>query len=207
MANWESNIQSYKKYMFYASSYYRKHEDVRMFAELLLTLGAISVFGLFAIRPTLTTLAGLYTSLNSKKQALALMQEKINNLQTAQTLIEQESESLVLLEQAIPVRPEPDIFVRQIEGLAQKNSLSINNLTLDTVSLIPTINQEIMQSETLKLDLSLTGNYDQLQSFVQDLENIRRPFAISHSQLSFSDTNGNSSLLLSLTGQPPYLRK
>ena len=63
------------------SKAYEDREDIRVFIELLLTLVAVFVFSVFAIRPTLNTIGGLTQEISSKKETIDIMDKKIANIQ------------------------------------------------------------------------------------------------------------------------------
>jgi len=62
---------------------YNEKPALRAYMELFLTLLAISLFGLFAIRPTVKTIGNLIKEIEAKNETLKIMDEKINNLNIA----------------------------------------------------------------------------------------------------------------------------
>ena len=61
-----------------------KEERTRKFTTLVFTLLALSFFGLFAISPTLSTIANLNKQLSDNEFVDSQLQNKINNLYTLQ---------------------------------------------------------------------------------------------------------------------------
>jgi len=68
---WRNSYLRHKTYFLNISSQYSKKQDVRMFMELLLSLATVSLFAVFAIRPTLITIAELYKEIQGKKTTVA----------------------------------------------------------------------------------------------------------------------------------------
>ena len=95
---WRNNYLRYKTYFLNVLGRYRERADVRVYLEILLSLTAISIFSVFALRPTLLTIAELIKEIESKKLTLTQMEEKINNLSQAQTLFDRERGKIVLLD-------------------------------------------------------------------------------------------------------------
>src|SRR3989339_1895714 len=80
---------------------YNERPSLKAYVEIFLTLTAISLFGLFAIRPTLITIGKLLQEIEAKKSTLTTMNEKIGNLRTAEDLFARESEKIKLVKEAI----------------------------------------------------------------------------------------------------------
>ena len=76
---WRNSYLRYKTYFLNISSQYSKKADVRVFMELLLSLATVSLFAIFAIRPTLITIAELFKEIQGKKTTVAQLDEKIKN--------------------------------------------------------------------------------------------------------------------------------
>ncbi len=156
---------------------YSERPALRAYAEIFLTLTAISLFGVFAIRPTIITIGRLLQEIKAKEETLKTMNEKITNLNTAKDLYTRESEKIKLVEEAIPRRPEPDILALQIEELARESNTVINNLTIEGTKILGDPPPE--DDQTLSLTLNLSGSYQNLIKFAKDMENLRRPIRYS----------------------------
>ena len=99
---WKSNYLRYKSFFLNVAGQYQKKNELKMFMEVLLSLSAVAIFGLFAIKPTLTTIATLIKDMQGKRQTLALMDEKIENLNQARKVYDEEKAGIELLKTAIP---------------------------------------------------------------------------------------------------------
>ena len=200
---WRKEYLRYKTFFLDIQKIYRERGDIKMFLELLLSLAAVSVFGIFALRPTLLTIAGLYQEIKTKNQTLAQMETKITNLQAAQTTLIAQSAVLSLLETAVPDHPQPEAFIRQIRGLADKNALSISGFSVNKIALKGTEKEEA--TAAMSFSGTVSGSYPNLLSFLQDLEKIRMPVTISLFNLNLAKSEKESVLSLSVTGSVPYL--
>src|SRR3989344_2584626 len=94
---WRQDSGVYRKYLQNIVVLYQSRQDIQIFTEMLLSLGTIIIFGLFAIKPTLVTIAELITEQRAKNETIAIMDQKINNLVEAQTLFETEKDRLATL--------------------------------------------------------------------------------------------------------------
>lgn len=186
-----------------------------MFLEILLSLGTIAFFAILALRPTALTIAQLLQEVSSKEETLAKLDEKIENLQTAETVYTQQRTNISLLEEAVPEEPLPEIYVRQLEGLSQNHSLTILGITIGEVTLVGQEDETKRAREELaalpqgagevSFSISVSGSYENLSSFLSDLENLRRPAKLDQITLTATETEEGQRLVLVVSGRVPYL--
>ncbi len=168
---------------------------MRAYLEIFLTLITISLFGIFAIRPTMITIGRLLQEIKLKESTLATMNKKIADLNAAKDLYTKESEKIKLIEEAIPRSPQPDLIALQIEGLARENNVNIKSLGIEDTKILGTPTPE--DDGVLTLTLNLSGEYQGLISFAKGMEDLRRP--IMYDGLSLSLVQGKDSRALFMT--------
>jgi len=187
-----------------------------MFMELLLSLATVSLFAVFAIRPTLITIAELYKEIQGKKTTVAQLDEKIKNLATAQATYESQKDTITILDTAIPNEPKPDSFIRQLEGVIGQNTLNVLSINVEGATLMgtpraggssvegaATLPEE---SSGLRFALNVSSAYPSLTSLLADLERLRRPIKIDSLGFNSSVTEAGRELNLVVNGRTPYLR-
>lgn len=220
-ANWQRNSQIYTKYARNLALMYQKRQDVRVFIELLLSVSAVIIFGIFAIRPTLVTVATLNVDIANKREILQKLDTKINALAEAQNTYDANLSTILLLEDAIPANPSPDTYIRQIEGLAQRHGVTIVGINTNDVPLIgigpiedttaeavdPTAaaNTFPLEGRSFKFEINVSGDFEPLTAFLRDFEAMRRPMFAD--TLSVRVTSGElaGALALSISGRLVYL--
>lgn len=181
-----SQYQRYQKYFLDIQRVYNQKKEVRMFLEVTLTLATIALFTLFALRPTAITISKLLKEIETKQDTLVKMDQKILNLQTAQTTFSRERTRINLLESAIPKNPEPEKYLRQIEGLITKNSLNLLGASAGNIVLAGAnpeaekksskgLDQLPNSTKSFILTFTIIGPYQQTNLFLNDIENLRRP--------------------------------
>src|SRR3989304_3851030 len=121
-AKWKERDQVYRRYLNQAAGVYQARQDIRVFTELVLTLFTVIVFGLFAIKPTLTTIARLSAEIKDKKEILVKTNTKITNLGLAQGVFGTQISNIEILKRAIPEASITDEIIVQIEAIARKNN-------------------------------------------------------------------------------------
>lgn len=214
---WRNSYLRYKTYFLNISSQYSKREDVKAFIELLLSLATVSIFGIFALRPTLITIAQLYKEIESKKATVVQLDEKIKNLSLAQENYEAQKESIALLEIAVPNNPNPDSFIKQLEGIVGRNAVNVLSINLGQATLLGTPKQvsDLVATDTeplpegasgLSFTINASSAYPTIATFLTDLEALRRPVKIGTVSINASVTELGRELILVVAGETPYLR-
>ena len=201
------NTQLYRRYMQNMLITYKNRQDLKLFIEILLTSITIVIFTLFAIKPTLTTISDLYTEMNVKKDTLATMDTKINNLQIAEGIYNSESQRLMLLETAVPDSPHPESFIRQIEGLAQKNSVILSGLTISDTNIIHSSAQPQATPESIDVTVRISAPYERILTFLADLESMRRPLFIKFGTINLGGEFDSNEITLSINGNIRFIPK
>lgn len=210
---WRSGYIRYKRLFLNIAELYNQRRDIRAFLETLLTLGTIAVFAIFALRPTLLTIANLYQEIKAKEQLASDLTKKAQNLVQAQTIYNQEGTRLSLLSSAMPEKPFPELFVRQLEGLVAKHNVEVLGLTFGKATLLGSEDDSAIKKVSLpanvggaSFSLSAKGTYTSITSFLADLESLRRPIIIDTFSLNVSGVEGKDVLVLVVTGLAPYLK-
>lgn len=217
---WQQNYQVYKRYVRNLALMYQKRQDIRAFTELLLSIATVIIFAVFAIRPTLVTIGSLRNDIGGKRETLAMIDAKISALSVAQELYDQNREAILLVDSAVPGYPFPEVYARQIEGLAQKHGVFIVSMRTDQISLLSTpiesateevpvegeaeIDSFPPQSLSVGFELNVSGSFTQVNSFLRDLESFRRPIFADLLSVRTSTSDLPGQILLSVTGRLPY---
>lgn len=200
---WRKDYLRYKSYYLDILNLYKRREDLRIFLEIILSLVTISFFSLFALRPTFLTIAVLLKEINTKKETIAKMDAKIENLQTAQNILSQESARIPILELSIPTFPQPQNFVHQIEGIAVAAQTQILGIRVDEIPLKGDV--PVKDQGEMGFSVSATGSFQNLFSFLKNLENLRSPVKIDILGISLAKKEQGNILTLVITGKVPYL--
>lgn len=201
---------------------YREKSDVRAYIEILLSLATVSVFAIFALRPTLLTIATLMKEIESKRETLEQMQAKIDKLNSAQTLYDRERSRIDILFTSIPTNPNPEVFARQIEGFSEKHGLSIAEINIGEAVILGKDTKSTSSTEkglsplpggSLGLNVSATyttdlDRYFSLSNLVSDFEKSRRPAKIDTIRIkTTTDTKERIKVLeFDIEARLPYFR-
>jgi len=212
---WRKNYERYRKYFLNVYQVYNKKPDVKMYLEIILTLGAITFFGASALRPTILTITELNEQIKKKEEIIVEMDTKIQNIRIAQGLYAQEAEAISLLDSAVPSEPQPDFVVRQFEGLANSNNSTILGMSTGEVLLVGKDDKETRKSSSLEklpgdakelsFTITATGDSNSLREFMQNMTNLRRPIKTDSASVNSSETGIGRVLVLAVSGRLPYI--
>lgn len=142
------------------------------FVMLALTFAALSFFGIFAINPTLTTIANLKKQVADSKEVDKQLTTKINNLSSLQQQYNQMGTDMTNIYAAIPQNAEAPLLTAQIESLAKKHSLSVTTYRVAEVQLASVKPNNKIKSFIFTLQAS--GNYTDMLAFSSELANFSR---------------------------------
>lgn len=190
----------YEKYYKDLLPYLRKEKNQQYFT-IILTLGASIFFALFAINPTLSTIAKLRREIKDSRFVEKRLSEKINNLSSLSTQYQNIQSDLPIILDAIPQKPEAPTLVAQIQSIAKDSSVEISKFDVAPVNLQA---QNASTSSSFSFELTGQGNYDNLQRFMSDLINMQR--VVSVDSISISKDVAGEGLEINIKGSS-YFKK
>lgn len=215
-SGWKKDYTRYKDFFLNVVAAYNNKPDLKIYLELVLSLVTIVAFSVFAIRPTLLTIIQLTKEISDKEESVINLNQKIKDLQTANFLLQSRTDDLILISQAIPDGPSPDIFIRQIEKIIKDSNLSIINFSLSDVVYLGenkktsksdvSLEELAKRSDSLPFTISLTGNYQSIYNFLSVMENMRRPVKIDTLAINSNTLDLENKLILNLSGRIPYIK-
>ena len=164
----------------------------------------------FAIKPTVITIAGLLGEIKAREETNQKLQQKINQIITAQIAYTQVYDQLVLIDQALPENPQFAPLIRQIEAERILTNLELTELNYSSIVLTGKTEQKTEKKSNLKeinFSANMQGRYPDFKNFLKENFNYRRiiyinNFDIQQTQNQQEEING---LIISLKGNAFYL--
>jgi Tfp pilus assembly protein PilO len=200
---WRKDYLRYKGFFLDILAIYNSRPNLKAYLELILSLGTIVIFSIYAIKPTVLTIVELNNEIKSKENTVLLLTQKISNLKIASNLLQKESQNLEIIDNAVPTGANVELLVKQIEKIALDNSVAIRNFSSANIFLKGNSDKKV-ESE-LPVSFSITGNYQNLFQFLQTIENLRRPFRIDSFVFNSNITADNEKfIVLTISGNVPY---
>ena len=154
-----------------------RNQKTQKFTSVVLTLVALSLFGLFAINPTLSTIAKLKKELADDEFVEHSLQEKISNLNILQEKYTKIQDDIVYALNAIPNNPQVPFLMAQIQSVAQNSNVHLSNLQNLTVELFKEapIDKKYF---SFSFSFSGTGTIENIATFLSSLTNMQRVISI-----------------------------
>jgi hypothetical protein len=211
---WRGQYYRYREFYNSLLVLYKQREDVQAFLEIILSLSTIIVFVLFALKPTALTMISLNNEIEEKKEMLASLNQKINNLQIANSVFSQNQTAVDNINTAIFTKPQPSTLSSQILGLAAKNSVSVLGISIGQVVVagaggsvkeIDNLKPLPTNAKPMQISISVKGSYANLMQYAKDLENLRIPIKIDSLTINSTQVEGGSAIVELITGRVPYL--
>ena len=170
--------KQYQEYRQYIDSIVEKAKipATRVSLAVVGTIAFSGFLAVFALRPTLITVAGLWKEINTEKEIIVGLNKKLELLQTAKQNYEKVSSKLYLLDMAIPKTIEVENMAKDLELLASENSL----ITLEFregnfwLLLSQSVNNSSISISGLDAIMSIGGQEPQIRNFVGNLEKLGR---------------------------------
>ena len=167
---------------------YFKEEKTQKTIMLVLTFGASIFFLLFAISPTISTIAKLNKQISDSKFVESRLSQKINNLSTLSQSYNNISADLSIVTQAVPIEPSAPTLAALIQGIAKNTSAEITSLSVSQIDLS---SKPATLSSAFTFSISTQGSYDTLRNFVDNLSNMQRAVTIDSMQLTSGEDSSN----------------
>ncbi len=166
---------SKKKYLSYIKSLpdFRQEKN-QTYAALALTILAISFFGMFAISPTLSTIAELQKKRNDAQFVDEQLTNKLRSLSLLQENYNTFSPSLPIVYAAVPQEPQVAVLLGQLKMLAEKNNLTIELMQAESVDLVNGDQEASEGIQSFIISVDATGSYENLAAFYKDAVRINR---------------------------------
>lgn len=186
--NYKTEIHRYKRY-YQSIEQVANKPQARAYTTAIFSFLAVSLFGWYAIRPTLQTILFLRREIDDNKKINQQMEEKIGKLIEAHATYQSIKADLPYISQALPPDPELLSALGQIRNVAQLRGASISAITSSAAPLLSneqtapnksTSPKDIsnLKVKNVQLSVVLVGTYDILEGIIEDILSMRRIITI-----------------------------
>lgn len=167
---------------------YLKKEESQKYFYIILSITASIFFLIFAIKPTLSTIANLKKQISDATYVEERLSTKVNNLSSLSQEYQLIQDDIPFILDAVPETPQAPTLVGQISILGEQNSAGITNIETFPVALT-----EKSTSKSAEFEFRVNGNssFINIQSFLNDLVNMQRALSISSIQMERDAKNEN----------------
>lgn len=191
--NYKQEYERYKKYYLSLEPIFNKPTN-RAYTAVIFSFLAVSLFGWYAIRPTMQTIFTLKREISDRTEIDKKMEDKISALIEAQATYEAIQQDIPALSDALPLNPDPIRAVAQLRGLASDSGVAITGLSVPSVPLqSEPISSKLPSAgkvNSVPMTLSITGAFADIKNFLLGITNLRR--IIQPASMTFTPKNKSS---------------
>lgn len=195
----------YSRYYNYIKPFIR-NRAVRVYSSVIFSLISITIFGLFAIKPTLATIVSLQKSIEQQQQILdTLNTNSLNLAQGKKNYDNLDPQFVSKLDNLLPNSTSLPNLIDSLESLAQSHQASISGLQFQPTELIGTPMTLAKEASLKEIDFTINvqGSFSQLTNFLSALEKARRLITVSSVNFGKSE---DGPLVLSINAKAYFLK-
>lgn len=192
------NNETYNRYYQKVASVYRQ-PVLSASIEIILSVFAVALMVGLAIRPTLSIVVSLQKKIDDMKTVDQKLTSKITALNQAQKSLSENSDKLYFYDLAVPNKHELDSLSKRFEFLIQESGCRIESYQFGAVPLMSDERKEVAQ--VVVMNFSINGNFEQLLSFLKQVENIDRLIILKDVSIQKPDLRSKSGKGLKLSGK------
>ncbi len=182
-----------------------KERKTQAFTTLSLTLVALSLLGVFAISPTLSTITELRRQHSDSEFVYEKLTEKLTNLGLLQQKYAALEGDMPAILAALPEKPSVPILIGEIQALAKKNSTTISHIEVFEVDL-GKVEEGPRKYSAFTFAVDAQGDYKNLLDFSKALVEFQRIVTLENIAINKSVSESNIKPKLNIRGQA-YFKK
>jgi Tfp pilus assembly protein PilO len=153
-------------------------ERSQKFLGTVLTLCALSFFGFFAIKPTVSTIFKLQKEISDNQLVLDQLGIKIRNLTELRTRYSNMQADIPIIMNAITAQPDVPLLFAQIQSIAQTANVTIKKLQNFEVEILRSNNSAEKNYYSYSFSVAGTGSSENISTFVRTLTDMERVVSI-----------------------------
>lgn len=181
-----------------------KQDKAQKFTSVVFTFTALSIFGLFAINPTISTIVNLRRQLDDDKYTESQLALKINNLSTLGRSYQEIQNDIVYATEAIPLDPQISLLAAQLQAISKNSNISL--LGLQTFQVDVTTPQKTSKKfSSFAFSIATEGSYDNTMQFIDNLSQMERVISLDTIAIN-KKTDQSGIIQLSIKGSA-YFKK
>jgi len=174
-------------------------ESTKAITMLIFTFIALSILGIFAINPTLSTIIDLKKQLEDNEYVHQQLTVKMNNLSSLQLQYNELSNDLPVVYNAIPENAKVTYLLGQIDTVAKTTNIQIHFIRVTSVPLSDSTQKKSIGNASFGFSLEGEGTYEDMLNFAEALTNFDRIVTID--SISIFKNPKDGSLLVGIEGR------
>ncbi len=163
-----------------------KKEKTKKYSSIIFSLISLSFFGIFAINPTLSTIAKLRKELSDTKFVDEQLVKKIANLSSLAEKYNIVEKDIPIVLEAVPKNPQVPLLMAQIQAVAKEAGVEIINLQSFEVD-VPGSSNNQKKYSAFSFSTGVQGNYENLTNFINTLSSMKRVISLDTLSINRKD--------------------
>jgi Tfp pilus assembly protein PilO len=183
-----------------------KSKGVQEYGPLIFSLIMVSFFSIFALRPTLTTIASLQKAIETQNQTYNQLVQKVETIKLAKNnYLALNPQTRDQVEQLLPNDTALPSLIEELRGIAKTYDASIAGLQFEALDLDGKPEKLIKTpaQKEIPFTMNLRGNYLSMIQFIDSLTKINRIISIDAISMR---TTTDGSLSISVNGRAHYFK-
>ncbi|MBI2335064.1 type 4a pilus biogenesis protein PilO [Candidatus Daviesbacteria bacterium] len=178
---------------------------VKTYGPVILTILTMTVFIIFAIKPTIETILVLQQKRADADKIVAQINEKAENLAKGKENYQRLNQSTKdKIQQAIPDTINLKSLIQTLEQSARTYEASISALQIQPLTLIATNENPENKLQEVSFTFNTEGSYQTLTAILQDLISGNR--LISVDKITLNRPSEGKNLIMSISGKAFFLK-
>jgi hypothetical protein len=184
--NYKTELLRYRKYYQSLEPIFKRSPS-HAYTTIIFSFLAVSLFGWYAIRPTIQTILYLRREIADKTVLNKQMEDKIGALIEVQSLYQEVEPLLPVVDQALPMQPDAIPAIVQLRNLASRSGILLSTVQLPAV---PLLGQDTSTGKkpktitgkkqaTFDFTVTIQGSYPMIQAFLDGVITMRRLVAVN----------------------------
>ena len=172
--------------------HYFRPKQRKVYTNLGLTLAALSIFGAFAIRPTVATIFELRKKLKEQEEVCERLDTKLSNLSLAQTELRRIKSDLPVIEQYLPYGEDYPHLLEEVHHTSEANDLRLEYTFFQDVkdTEIETTNQAL-KLKIIPFQLRSEGTFSNFLGFLTKFQETPRSINPHEIRIDNQQQGGN----------------
>jgi Tfp pilus assembly protein PilO len=175
-------------------------ERNQRFLGTVLTLCALSFFGFFAIKPTVSTIIKLNKEIKDNQMVFDQLGVKIKNLTELRTRYSDLQTDLPAIMNAITAQPDVPLLFAQIQSIAQTANVTINKLQNFEVEILGNNNSADKNYYSYSFSAAGMGSSENISKFILTLADMERIINIDTFTINDKADQNNESKAFDIQG-------
>lgn len=193
----KTDIDIVKNKYFYTLPFL-KEEKTQKFMGIALTFLALSFFGLFAINPTLSTIAKLRKEIEDSEFVNIQLGKKIGDLNKLKQQYANIQNDLPIVFESLPQKADVPLLTAQIQSIAQTTNINVKKIQNFEIELLSSNKEMDRKYFSYYFSIAGSGSYENISQFISILTNMQRIISVDIFSLIRSAVRNDSSIDFSI---------